>query len=106
MLPQAEKLSMHFTSHESPHNYLYAELFAISYTALNGSDSYSAPSSPHLFSQLAIMIPATITAMHSAMVHPSPNVPKDIKLDLELLPPYLRFWLFLLCGDTFIICYM
>ena len=79
MPPQAEQLSTHFISHESPRNYLYGDLFTISYTALDASDSYSAPSSPTSFSQLAITIPATITAMHSAAVHPSPNVPKDIK---------------------------
>ena len=44
MPPQAEQLNMHFIS---PHKYLYTDLFAISYTALDVSDSYSRPSSTH-----------------------------------------------------------
>ena len=42
-MPQAERLS---TPPESPHNYLYADTFAISYTALNALDFHSAPPSP------------------------------------------------------------
>ena len=39
---------------------------------------------PTSFSQLAITIPATITAMQSATVHPSPNVPKDIEASNQI----------------------
>ena len=42
---------MPLASHKSsPHNYLYADLFAISYTALDASYSYLVPSSPPLHS--------------------------------------------------------
>ena len=39
--------SNHAMITESPHYYLYTDIFAISYTALNASDFYTAPPSPH-----------------------------------------------------------
>ena len=63
--PQAKQLSTPLAAYVSPHNCLYADLIAISYSALNTSDSYSKPSFGHRplasFSQLAITILATIT---------------------------------------------
>ena len=65
---------------ESPHNYLHADLFSISYAALNASDSYLAPSSPpppHFVLPARYYkstIPAAITATQQAVVHLLPNV--------------------------------
>ena len=84
MLPQAEQLSMHFTSHESPRNYLYTDLFTISYTTLDASDSYSAPSSPHFILPVRYYDPGDHNC--NALSHGASftNVPKDIKASNQI----------------------